>query len=253
MDIVKKNEMQKIAFLFDGWQETLIWSCLQGYMGYAWTDDIHRPSAARIITADFCFFAGKPNMELVKDLPKSIKFLLIVPQNEAWASLIEQAHRGNCRRITRYAIKKEPDVFDPAKLRAYESAVPEGYSIRKIDEELYGALKTEEWSKDFCSQFPTGSDFYRNGLGFVAVHDGAPVSGASSYTVYDKGIEIEVDTKKEFRRKRLALACASALILECLKRGLYPSWDAANKESVALSEKLGYHFDKEYATYEIIK
>jgi RimJ/RimL family protein N-acetyltransferase len=41
------------------------------------------------------------------------------------------------------------------------------------------------------------------------------------------------------------------LIMECLDRGLYPSWDAANKGSVALAEKLGYHFEKEYVTYEI--
>ena len=41
------------------------------------------------------------------------------------------------------------------------------------------------------------------------------------------------------------------LILECLERGWYPSWDAQNKESVALAEKLGYHFDYEYVAYEV--
>ena len=37
-----------------------------------------------------------------------------------------------------------------------------------------------------------------------------------------------------------APACGAALVLTCLARGLYPSWDAANRESVALAEKLGY-------------
>jgi hypothetical protein len=32
-----------------------------------------------------------------------------------------------------------------------------------------------------------------------------------------------------------------------------PRWDAANMESVALAEKLGYHFDKEYQAYSIRK
>ena len=77
------------------------------------------------------------------------------------------------------------------------------------------------------------------------------VCGASSYTVYNKGIEIEIDTKEGYRRKGLALVCASKIILECLSRELYPSWDAANRESVALAEKLGYHFDNEYVTYAI--
>ena len=35
------------------------------------------------------------------------------------------------------------------------------------------------------------------------------------------------------------LCCASALILHCLDRGLYPSWDAATPISVALAERLG--------------
>jgi predicted GNAT family acetyltransferase len=111
--------------------------------------------------------------------------------------------------------------------------------------------KQEDWSRDLCSQFPTYEEYEKYGLGFVAVYEGKIVSGASSYTVYETGIEIEIDTKMEFRRNGLAIACASALILECLNRGIYPSWDAANKESVALSEKLGYHFDKEYVTYEV--
>ena len=68
-------------------------------------------------------------------------------------------------------------------------------------------------------------------------------AGASSYTWYRGGIEIEIDTKAEYRRQGLALCCASALLLHCLERGLYPSWDAATPISVALAEKLGYHFE----------
>ena len=77
------------------------------------------------------------------------------------------------------------------------------------------------------------------------------VSGASSYSRYKNGIEIEIDTKAEFRQKGLAYACGAKLILECLSRNLYPSWDAQNKISVALAEKLGYHYDHEYTAYEV--
>lgn len=55
------------------------------------------------------------------------------------------------------------------------------------------------------------------------------------------------------RRKGLASVCGAKLILECMKRGLYPSWDAQNKGSVALAEKLGYHFSHEYVAYEIFE
>lgn len=80
---------------------------------------------------------------------------------------------------------------------------------------------------------------------------GELVSGASSYTVYREGIEIEIGTKEEYRRQGLAAVCGARLILECMKRGLYPSWDAQNKWSVALAEKLGYHYDRTYPAYEV--
>ncbi|MBR5980868.1 MAG: GNAT family N-acetyltransferase [Firmicutes bacterium] len=75
------------------------------------------------------------------------------------------------------------------------------------------------------------------------------VSVASSYTAFREGIEIEIDTEEEYRRKGLASAAGAALILSCLDDGLYPGWDAANLESVHLSEKLGYEFDCEYPCY----
>lgn len=93
--------------------------------------------------------------------------------------------------------------------------------------------------------------YQKYGLGAVILKDGETVSGASSYSGYRDGIEIEIDTKEAYRRKGLAYICGAKLILECLERGLYPSWDAQNKWSVALAEKLGYHFDYEYPAYEI--
>ncbi|HEX3037949.1 MAG TPA: GNAT family N-acetyltransferase [Oscillospiraceae bacterium] len=253
MYCLKKEDRYRIASLFSGWDETLLWSCLQGYMGNAWADDIQNPKSAQIVTADFCFFAGVPNRELVQNIPGDFPspWILMVPQNQDWARLIEQEYTNGLEQFMRYAVKKEPEVFDRENLRFYIEKLPTEYSIKKIDEEIYKKLLNEEWSKDFCSQFPTYCDFEERGLGFVALYQNEPVSGASSYTVYDKGIEIELDTKKEYRRKGLAIACASKLILKCLDKGLYPSWDAANKGSLALAEKLGYHFDKEYVTYAI--
>lgn len=250
---IKKDEMDKIASLFDSWIETPIWSCLQGYMGRAWADDSSKPVSAQIITGDLCFFAGKTDRELVRNIPSDFpsKSILMVPEDEEWGTLIEEEYQGHCHKFNRYAIKKEKDVFDLEKLKSYLDRISPKYSIKKIDKELYEMAMLEDWSKDLCSQFPTYEEYEKYGLGFVAVYEGKIVSGASSYTVYETGIEIEIDTKKEFRRNGLAIACASALILECLNRGIYPSWDAANKESVALSEKLGYHFDKEYVTYEV--
>lgn len=253
MYCLKKDDMYRIKHFFDGWNETLIWSCLQGYMGNAWTDNIENPKSAQIITGDFCFFAGTPNRELVKNIPHYFpsQYILMIPQNDEWGNLIEQEYKNNCNKFMRYAFKKEPDIFDKEKLQAFVDKLHTDYSIRKIDEELYNKVKNEDWSKDLSSQFPNYNEFEKLGLGFVVLHKDNIVCGASSYTIYDKGIEIEIDTKEEYRRKGLALVCASKLILECLNRGLYPSWDAANRASANLAEKLGYTFETEYPTYSV--
>ena len=91
------------------------------------------------------------------------------------------------------------------------------------------------------------------GIGVVMLKDRQLVSGASSYTTYENGIEIQVDTKEEYRRKGLAEICSAKLILMCLERGIYPSWDAQNKSSFALAEKLGYHCSHTYTAYEVYK
>ncbi len=90
------------------------------------------------------------------------------------------------------------------------------------------------------------------GMGMVVLKNGAIVSGASSYTRYNEGIEIEVDTIASERRKHLATVACAALILRCLEEGLYPSWDAHNMNSVRLAQKLGYEFDHEYTAYEVV-
>ena len=104
---------------------------------------------------------------------------------------------------------------------------------------------------DFVSVFGGKDKYLKDGRGVVILKDGKIVSGASSYTRYKEGIEIEVDTKESERRQRLALISCSALILRCLEEGLYPSWDAHNLISVRLAEKLGYEFDHEYIAYEV--
>ncbi len=139
------------------------------------------------------------------------------------------------------------------QLAAFVRQAEREYEITQIDEALYYECKRYRWSEDFVQGYETYEEFQRKGLGFVALRQGIPLSGAASNSRSRGGIEIEVDTKEGYRRKGLATACAAKLILACLDRGLYPSWDAQNKASVALAEKLGYHFSHAYTAYEVWK
>ena len=72
-------------------------------------------------------------------------------------------------------------------------------------------------------------------------------------TVYDGGIEVQIATKDEFQRKGLAMACAAALLLECMNRKVRPCWDAATLISKHMALKLGYAYRGEYSTVQMHK
>ncbi len=233
--------------LFEGWQETLIYSCLQNVMGKIFVTDPHEPKSAFAFVGCFGFFAGEPERELVENKPDG--FVILVPQNEAWAELIEDVY-PDAKKVTRYAIRKDTG-FDADALRENLRMLPDGYEIKEIDAEIYDKCLENPQTVDFVSSFESKDKYLRDGRGMVILRDDRIVSGASSYTRYREGIEIEVDTVESERRKGLALIACSALILRCLEEGLYPSWDAQNMGSVHLAEKLGYEFDHEYVAYEV--
>lgn len=251
--VIRLDNCEAAEALFAGWEETLIWSCLQKVMGGIYADSAESPASAMALIGDFCFFAGRPSTELVAYKPETCRqdFIIMVPQNEQWGELIEQLYQGKAKKVTRYAIKKEQDIFDKEKLQQVIDRLSPEYELKMIDEELYHYCKEHVWCRDFVSQYADYEAYRKYGMGAVILKGGIPVSGASSYTSYLGGIEIEIDTREEYRRRGLASVCGAKLILECLQRNLYPSWDAQNLKSVALAEKLGYHFDHAYTAYEI--
>lgn len=237
--------LEQIAPLFSGWEETLIWSVLQGHMGRAIVDSEEHPVSAQLSVGDICFFAGVPSETLAAKAASDE----LIPQNDAWSEVIERTWGERVKKCQRYAIKKEPNVFDRARLQKFVDALPPGYTLKLFDAAICEQSLAEAWSRDFCSCFLSVEDFLHRGIGVGILHEGALVSGASSYTIYNGGFEIEIDTKPEYRERGLATVCGARLILEALRRGLYPSWDAFDLRSVALAEKLGYHRSHPYTMY----
>ena len=245
--IYELTDTSKALNIFGGWEETLIWSCLQKVMGKVFVTDIDNPSSAMAFVGCFAFVAGVPDKELVLGKPEG--FVIMVPRNDAWAAVIEECF-PDARKVTRYAIRKDTK-FDVPRLQKIVAGLPDGYELRKIDSEIYDLCLTDPVTRDFVSAFNSKEKYLELGRGMVILKDGKFVSGASSYTRYKEGIEIEVDTIESERRKGLATVVCSALILNCLNEGLYPSWDAHNMNSVHLAEKFGYEFDHEYIAYEV--
>ncbi len=245
--IYELTDTSKAAGLFDGWQETLIYSCLQKVMGKIYVTDPECPKSAMAYVGCFAFYAGEPDKEIVRNKPDG--FTILVPQSKAWETCIEECF-PKAKKVTRFAIKKDTK-FDKELLRSMVAKLPGGYELKEIDEKIYDLCPADPATRDFVSSFETKEKYLDLGRGMVIMKSGRIVAGASSYTRYREGIEIEVDTIEEERRKGLATIASAALILRCLDEGLYPSWDAQNINSVRLAEKLGYEFDHEYTAYEV--
>ena len=102
--VYELKDTSRVKELFALWQETLIFSCLQNVMGKIYVTDLASPVSASAFVGCFGFFAGEPDRELVAQKPDG--FAILVPQNEAWAALIEECY-PSAKPVVRYAIKKD--------------------------------------------------------------------------------------------------------------------------------------------------
>lgn len=245
--MVRVSDPAMLMPLLDGWEEGMLYAYLSGRMGYAIADADYRSAQVRV--GDFCFFAGKPDAAVAAWRPAEIRpYTILIPQTRDWDTLIEQT-APRARRSVRYAFCK-CNAFDTALLHRFADALPAAYELRRMDEGLYRLAVREEWSRDLVSQYPTWEAYAAHGAGYAVLRKGALVCGASSYADWPDGLEIEIDTHPAHRRRGLARACAAAFMLDCLERGLHPSWDAANEASARLARTLGYRPAGAYPVYE---
>ena len=255
------NDRIIVAPLFANMDDTTILSCIRNNPGsHVWVDDAANPTCAHALmggaregTCGFSFVAGDHTSPAARELiaawpAENVGYCTIVPENEDWAALIEDVF-PSAPKQTRYAMSKTEYHFDREKLRGFTADPAPELSIRRIDASMYDTIYIQGWSRDLVANFPDSETFERMAVGFVCLCGNDIVGGASCYSVYDRGIEIEVDTREDFRRRGIARACASSLVLYALEHDLYPSWDAANLMSVGLARSLGYVFSHEYPAY----
>lgn len=251
-----REKLEAVSSLFKGWDDTMIWSCLEGEMGAVYVSD--EMLSAKLEIGDFCFFGGKADENLVyhKKRDYELKLKILVPQNRGWGCLIEKVYGESVTIQKRYSFEKSAAGFSRKKLCKIMNELNEGekkkFILTDIDScpDLFNEVSRCSWASDWICQFRGYEDYRKRGMGVALTYNGELIAGASSYTVYSKGIEIQIDTREDFRNQGLGKICGAALILRCLNRGLYPSWDADNEISARLASSLGYNLDGEYLVYK---
>ncbi len=245
---LNNNEMNKIEHLFNDIKFYMGKSVLDGLMGEAYTDNLENPTIAYLLVRQYCFINGNSNSvlakQVLKTLPKTCKRIIA---KDNWNNVIESTY-NDFEKSNRYSLKKEKDIFNKQRLKEFCKNLSSEYEVKTIDERIYKLIKADD---EDPKQMKITDDYMNKGIGVCCFRDDEIVGICSSNIIYKDGIEINIRVKEGYKHKGIGTAMASKLILMCLEKGIYPSWDAANLTSLELAKKLGYNYDSEYTIYKI--
>jgi GNAT superfamily N-acetyltransferase len=168
---------------------------------------------------------------------------ILLTSMEAWKDRLPTLLPG--RTVTE--IYRRPFTFDPAWFAAqgdWWAHLPAGFRLLPLDAALAGKVGVPpSWA--------SVADFLARGLGFALLEGDEIASVCISVFACQTGVEIDVHTAENYRRRGLAVITTAALIEACVQRGQLPNWECfwENEPSTRLAGKLGFTALPDYAVY----
>jgi hypothetical protein len=253
MEQVQNGHGERYAEYFSPFQWNYLPNAiLEGHHGEIWVDQQDSPNLVVLILPKIKLYllGGNPQHPAAIKYLKSLKGMtgFFVP-SEAWVDLLKSLFAGRLWEMERFAFTSER--LDRVHLRTLAAEIPDGYRLEKLDLSLTEQLAAEhsEFASDHLVNFDSPDDFIKRGFGWCGLQGEQIVSVATTFLICNQGIEIQINTREEHQGKGLGTAVAASLMLESLERGLNPNWDAANKKSGRLAEKLGCLPQGNYSMY----
>ena len=250
-DDYRRNQYKQDGRFFTDRKFNRANTAVQGYMGTVMMDDEKNPNCMVALVGRNCFIDGNSkNTQYVEECLKSLdKYYKVIIANEEYFGMIEEIYKGKYEIASRYTTKKTKSL-DKEKLKKYAKTSLDGYEVKMIDTELMEKIKATD---SYVTNIMMSDNYEENGIGFCAINKlNGEISGiATSSMVYDDGIEINVKIVEDSRGKGIGTVLCSNLVLECIEENKYPYWDAFNKDSLKLAQKLGYELGEEYRTYKV--
>lgn len=249
-----QNNRSLIEKFFTDKTDSCTCAYFDGTGGSAYVDDLSAPSACAVRMGEYIYIEGSSEaVSFYRDAFELARQnrLTIITLNKKIRSLAQSIYGTQCKKTVRYQMSNKPDISKKT-LSENIAVLPNDFNLVRIDEELYHQSLENDWSQYFVKNYRDYRDFEKNGRGYAIVYNGRVVCGASSYSTCRDGYEVVIATHPAFRRKGLAMICASRFILACFKHNRLPHWDCANEQSFALSRKLGYTLVREYNGLKLI-
>lgn len=177
IELPDRAARERLAPLFGAPQDTLLTACVQGYAGRAAISQSGRSAA--LLTGDFAFLAGDPDIAALRWLSENKPGELIISGASGWLSLAQSMGRAWEKSI-RYAFDT-PESWDIARLTALTQALPAGFTLHPMDGALYARCRQVQQLSDLCGCVGDEAAFFAHGLGVIALHGQELAGGASAY------------------------------------------------------------------------
>jgi hypothetical protein len=249
MEQLRKDACHEIEPLFAGFPglHGALDAAFEGLHGDVFVDDAADPRIARVVIGDFHAVAGDPHTPAAGEMLRAVpqRDYLAVP--DSWHDFVRKT-LPDARPHERFAFRA-PERWDRTGLAAMRRSLPLGFALRRVDINTFNAFR--EMNPTFVDNFRSSEDFLQRGVGFAVTSGGRIVAGCSSYSISPRCLEFEIETRREFQRRGLALVTGARMIEHCLEAGLEPCWDAAHDGSARLAERLGFVDCRPYTAYRI--
>lgn len=225
---------------------------LEDQMGAAFVDDLEEPSVFQISMVVFHYLAGNPQHPFARDAVMQFPpYHLLMAAAPGFLRLFREVFGPRLVPLTRYRFSAENLSINFLKGLLDRSPV-KGY-IEPFDRPLVERLYADAESYIDISPYDSPEDFLQRGMGY-ACYEGREIIGAAYASLVNcSSIEISLYVEPYYRRRGVATALSAALILWALENRLTPHWDAANPESRALAEKLGFVPRGVYQAYYVVE
>ena len=150
------------------------------------------------------------------------------------------------QRIERFFRQKDRLVFGkryffeyPSEHNLVAATIPDGYSVRELDEEMFDTLQGRVTPRLFWKD---PDEFSKHGKGYCVMHREEAAAWAFSAALGGDEIDIGVETSPDHRRRGLASLAVRMMIEYCLEQHKRPVWacDSGNTASYALAVGSGF-------------
>lgn len=237
---LNRNEYKNIKHLFKdtplGWD--VIFSASLDY-GFVLADNVEQPNIALSFIGGCIIYGGDANHNSARDLIHSMEVQpAILSYPESWAALVKDEYKEKAKIETRYYLPFAS--LDKERLLSIDLSTNNGYRIERIDEQLAEKLKGEIGEEYQIYHYPSLRDFAEKGCGFCITNRNEICSAAAAFLRSGNKIQIQVNTKQQYRQQGMATKTSAYMLRYCLENGITADWDAANTHSRDLAYKLGY-------------